>query len=178
VLALGSLPVGDAARVVTVHAEAAARLNRRLLIQKGWADLGPESLLDPALSDRVHFSGFAPHSWLFSKASAVIHHGGIGTTSQAMRSGCPMVIEPYGHDQFFNAQRIIGLGVGVAMLPHRLTAESLARVLDGKVLQPATRRRALEIGAKIKQEDGVSVACDLIEQQLGASRTGVSGTTR
>jgi UDP:flavonoid glycosyltransferase YjiC (YdhE family) len=167
VLALGSLPVRDAARAVTVHAQAAARLNRRLLIQKGWADLGPESLQDPALRGRTHFSGPAAHSWLFSKAAAVIHHGGIGTTAQAMRCGCPMVIEPYGHDQFFNAHRILGLGLGVAMHPHKLTAEGLARVLADKVLQPATRRRASEMRAKLAQEDGVSVACDLIEQQLG-----------
>jgi UDP:flavonoid glycosyltransferase YjiC (YdhE family) len=167
ILALGSLPVRDAARVVTVHAQAAAHLNRRLLIQKGWSDLGPESLQDPALCDRTYFSGPAAHSWLFSKAAAVIHHGGIGTTAQAMRCGCPMVIEPYGHDQFFNAQRVVSLGLGVAMHPHKLTAEGLARVLAEKILQPATRNRASEMRAKLAQEDGVSVACDLIEEQLG-----------
>jgi UDP:flavonoid glycosyltransferase YjiC (YdhE family) len=158
--------VADAARVVTVHAQAAARLNRRLLIQKGWADLGPRSLQDPALCSRTYFSGHVSHSWLFSKAAAVIHHGGIGTTAEAMRCGCPMVIEPYGHDQFFNAQRVLGLGLGVAMHPHKLTAEGLARVLAEKVLQSATRCRASEMSAKLGQEDGVSVACDLIEQQL------------
>jgi len=166
VLALGSLPVKDAARVVTVHARAAARLNRRLLIQKGWADLGPESLQDPELHGRPYFSGPVAHSWLFSRAAAVIHHGGIGTTAQAMRCGCPMVIEPYGNDQFFNGQRVLSLGLGAVMHPHRLTAEGLARVLAEKVLRPESRCRASEMSAKLSKEDGLSLACDLIEQQL------------
>jgi UDP:flavonoid glycosyltransferase YjiC (YdhE family) len=170
VLALGSLPVGDAAHVVTVHAEAAAQLNRRLLIQEGWADLGPECVHDVALSRQIYFLGSAPHSWLFSKAAAVIHHGGIGTTAEAMRCGSPMVIEPYGHDQFFNAQRVVALGLGAAMNPHKLTADGLARVLVENVLGSATECRALAISAELKQEDGLSIACDLIEQQLAVSR--------
>jgi UDP:flavonoid glycosyltransferase YjiC (YdhE family) len=168
ILTFSSLPVQDAARVVALHAEAAARLGRRLLIQSGWARLDRPALSDRAMPEGVRFAGALPHAWLFPRAGAVIHHGGVGTTAQAMRCACPMLVEPYGNDQFFNARRVLALGVGAAMHPHKLTATGLTRVLDEKVLTADVRRRASELGARLRAEDGLAVACDLIEQQLTA----------
>ncbi len=39
--------------------------------------------------------------------------------------GEPMLIEPYGNDQYFNAGRAVKLGIGAAAHPHWLTAEAL-----------------------------------------------------
>jgi UDP:flavonoid glycosyltransferase YjiC (YdhE family) len=77
-----------------------------------------------------------------------------------------MLVEPYGNDQFFNAWRVRVLGVGAAMHPHKLTVTGLTRVLDEKVLTAEVRQHALELGARLQAEDGLTVACDLIEQQL------------
>lgn len=164
VLSLSSLPVSDPAHVVKVHAEAAVNLGRRLLIQQGWAGLDASGL--PAGIDRslVHFAQYVPHDWLFARAAALIHHGGIGTIARALRHGLPMLVEPYGNDQFFNAQRILMLGVGAAMHPHKLTADGIARILKEKVLLPQVRQQALELGAQIRAEDGLNDACNLIEQ--------------
>jgi UDP:flavonoid glycosyltransferase YjiC (YdhE family) len=166
VLTFSSLPVRDAPRVVALHIEAAARLGRRLLIQRGWARLDREALAEGVMPGAVRFAGSLPHAWLFPRAGAVIHHGGVGTTAQAMRCGRPMLVEPYGNDQFFNARRVLRLGVGAAMHPHKLTLTGLCRILDEKVLTADVRRNALELGERLQVEDGLAVACELIEQQL------------
>jgi UDP:flavonoid glycosyltransferase YjiC (YdhE family) len=166
VLTFSSLPVPDAFSVVAPHAEAAARLGRRLLIQRGWAQLDRPALADRAVPGTVWWTGSVPHAWLFPQAAAVIHHGGVGTTAQAMRCGCPMLVEPYGNDQFFNSRRVLALGVGGAMHPHKLSAIGLTRMLEERILTTEVRGRALELSARLQAEDGLTVACDLIEHQL------------
>ena len=166
VLSLGSMPVLEPAKEVAVHAEAAARLGRRLVIQKGWADLSPSDLpasVDPRM---IHFAEYVPHDWLFRHASALIHHGGIGTTARALCHGLPMLVEPRAFDQFVNARRILAVGLGAAAHPHKLTAEGLCRLLSEKVLTPEARRNAEAMGSRIREEDSVGVACNLIEKRL------------
>jgi UDP:flavonoid glycosyltransferase YjiC (YdhE family) len=167
-LTLSSQVVKDAARVSALHAVAAARLGRRLVVQKGWAGLGPEALpasVDPA---RVYFAGFVRHEALFPQVAAVIHHGGVGTTARAMQCGRPMLIEPYCNDQFFNARRVEALGVGGTADPLGLTADTLCGVLERVVLADGTRHRAEDLSTRIRAEDGLTRACDLIEKRLVA----------
>lgn len=60
----------------------------------------------------------APHSLLFPRASAIVHHGGIGSAGQALLSGQPQLVTPVFANQFDNAERIRRLGAGIA-LPFR-----------------------------------------------------------
>jgi UDP:flavonoid glycosyltransferase YjiC (YdhE family) len=53
------------------------------------------------LPDNIYMLGPAPHDWLFERVSAVVHHGGAGTTSAGLRCGKPTVIIPFFGDQFF-----------------------------------------------------------------------------
>ena len=41
-----------------------------------------------------------PHSWLFPKMAAVVHHGGARTTAAGLRAGVPNIVIPHGLDQF------------------------------------------------------------------------------
>ena len=158
-LSFSSQPLADPAAILAPHARAAQALGYPLLVQRGWAGFGPEQLpsdVDPA---GVFFADFLPHAWLFANVACAIQHGGIGSLASALRQGCPLLIEPFGNDQFFNAARVLELGVGAAMHPHKLTAEGLARVLASKVLRPEARRRAAELGALLRAEDGLAAAC-------------------
>ncbi|MEM7061696.1 MAG: glycosyltransferase [Cyanobacteria bacterium P01_B01_bin.77] len=166
VLSFSSQPLADARAIVTVHAQAAAKLGRPLLIQQGWADFKAEQLPADCDRDRVMFTGFMPQDWLFARAAALIHHGGIGTTARALRQGCPMLVEPFGNDQFFNAKQIIFHKVGAAMHPMRLQADEVAQVLQNKVLTAEYRQRATVLGTKIRDEMGLENACDLLESWL------------
>jgi UDP:flavonoid glycosyltransferase YjiC (YdhE family) len=114
------------------------------------------------------FTSHIPHAWLFPQAAAVIHHGGLGTTPAALRWGCPMAVEPMAFDQFLNALHIRNLGVGAAMDQGKLTAQGLASVLQERVLAPAVQERAAAVAARIQQENGLTTACDLIEQWSGS----------
>ena len=49
----------------------------RVLLSKGWAKLG-QGLYLPS---NVFSLGDVPHSWLFPRCMAVIHHGGAGSTA-------------------------------------------------------------------------------------------------
>ena len=163
VLSFSSLPLQDPRRVMEIHAAAAQKLGRRLLVQKGWAGFEMEHIPSNSEKDGIMLVDFLPHDWVFSRAAAVIHHGGTGTTGRALRNGCPMLIEPYGNDQFFNARRVLGLTVGAAMHPFELTAEGLARVLEEKVLRAQYRRNAEALKEKISAEDGIQTICDFVE---------------
>jgi UDP:flavonoid glycosyltransferase YjiC (YdhE family) len=123
-----------------------------------------------SLPEGVVAIDYAPFSELFPRSGAVVHHGGVGTTGLAMRSGCPMLIMPCAWDQEDNADRVVRLGVARTIArrhftPARAVAE-LHRLLDDS----AYTRRASEIGQRVRQEDGVRVACDALSELL--QRTG------
>jgi UDP:flavonoid glycosyltransferase YjiC (YdhE family) len=107
-----------------------------------------------------------PQDWLFSRAAALIHHGGIGTIARALRNGCPMLVEPYGNDQFFNARQLLLLGVGAAMHPQYLSVGDLVRVLQEKVLTRDYKNRTELLSHRIQAEQGLDMACHFIENWL------------
>jgi UDP:flavonoid glycosyltransferase YjiC (YdhE family) len=166
VLTFSSLPLADPAAVLAIHARAAVLLGRRLIVQRGWASFGPRHLPNDLPDGSVRFVGALPHDWLFERAAAAILHGGIGSLARALHAGCPVAVEPYGNDQFYNARQVLALGLGAALHPHRLTAEGLARILAEKVLVADCRARVEAFGARLRAEDGLTRACDLIEGWL------------
>jgi UDP:flavonoid glycosyltransferase YjiC (YdhE family)/glycosyltransferase involved in cell wall biosynthesis len=169
-LSFSSQPLENPRPLLALHVEAAARLGVPLLVQRGWTGFSEDDL--PPETDRrqVRFADFIPHDWLFAHAAASIQHGGIGSIARALRQGCPLLIEPFGNDQMYNASRVADLGVGAVMHPFRMTAEGLARVLREKVLTPSCRAQARSVGVRIGAEDGLGAACRLIETYLGRPR--------
>ena len=110
-----------------------------------------------AISERVLAVGPTPHPWLFPRCSAVVHHGGSGTTHDGLRAGVPSVAVPHAVDQPYHGWRMHRLGVGPAPIPVRkLTPARLAAVLRDLTTDPAYRRRAAEVAARIDAEDGVA----------------------
>ncbi|MEH2142008.1 glycosyltransferase [Nostoc sp.] len=167
VLSYGSVPTENPQEVVEVHVRAAAKLGRRIVIQQGWADFNESHLPSDIKRDNVMFiDGLISHDWLFSRAAALITHGGVGSIARSLRNGCPVLVEPLGHDQFFNALQVLRLGVGTAMNSQKLTVDGIADVLEKKILTPDYKKQAIEVGQKITVEQGLIKACDLIESWL------------
>ncbi|MFI6303518.1 glycosyltransferase [Amycolatopsis thailandensis] len=106
-----------------------------------------------------------PHEWLFPRTAAVVHHGGAGTTAAALRAGVPALVCPVFSDQPYWGDRVSCLGAGPRPLPLReLTADALtARLLElsGNLL---FRRGAQYVGARLREEDGVARACEVLRQ--------------
>lgn len=109
---------------------------------------------------------YAPFDALFRRARAVIHHGGIGTCSDAFAAGIPQIVVPNGFDQGDNAARITRCGLGVRVtgtdLAHAGTAIVKRTVSDPAMAQACARARALCAGS-----DGIADACDVIEAAAG-----------
>lgn len=108
----------------------------------------------------------APYHALFPRCAAVVHSGGIGTTAQALRAGVPQMIVPFAHDQFDNAARIVRLGVGEALDGRNPTGRELAATLSRLLDDDDIKREAAHIGAAIRAENGVLLACDAIEAAI------------
>jgi UDP:flavonoid glycosyltransferase YjiC (YdhE family) len=146
---IGVDPVGMTRTIV-----AAARAHGRpLVILTGWGGLDGAVDAPDVLALEA-----APHSWLFPRAAAVVHHGGAGTTAAALRAGVPQVVVPFGQDQPFWGHRVARLGVAPRPIPAaRLDVDRLRGAIE-EALRAPTRRRAGEIAGRIAAEDGVGAA--------------------
>jgi len=76
--------------------QATAQANVRALVSAGWGGLGGVSI-----PPHIFILGNVPHDWLFEKVSAVVHHGGAGTTAIGLKKGCPTIVVP-----FFGVSRV------------------------------------------------------------------------
>src|SRR5713226_6513996 len=118
------------------------------------------SMLRRCLCSSLHQS--VPHSWLFPRVSAVVHHGGAGTTGAGLRAGVPSIVTPFVADQPNWAGRIEALGVGPRPIPFReLTADLLADAIRQATSDTAMRQRASDLGEQIRSEDGIGTTVDL-----------------
>jgi sterol 3beta-glucosyltransferase len=131
--------------------------------QRGVLGMGQRGLPERRLPADVLAIGSAPHSWLFPRMAAVVHHGGAGTTGAALGAGIPSVIIPFTADQPFWGRRVFCLGVGPRPIPVRqLSATNLARAISAAVEDGAMRARAQDLGARIRAEDGIARAMEVI----------------
>ncbi|HNT27480.1 MAG TPA: glycosyltransferase, partial [bacterium] len=140
---------------------------RRVIVQ------APGSLLGRIPSDATLFPlARAPHDILFPRCSAIVHHGGAGTTQTAVRAGRPSVVVPHLMDQFFWGDLLYRRGMAPPPIRRRrLTVEKLSHAIRQAASDPAMSERAATIGAQVAAEDGVARAVELIEAHIkGGSR--------
>lgn len=133
----------------------ARAVGRRAIVSRGWADLTIEGEAPDCL-----VIGEANLQALFGRVAAIVHHGGAGTTTIASLGGAPQVVTPQMYDQYYWAQRVADLGIGVAHAPSAPTAESLTKAL-GEALRPDVAARARAIAADVRR-DGATVAAQLV----------------
>lgn len=120
---------------------------------------GNPSCFPERLPGNVRPQGYVPFGKLLPHCSAIVHHGGIGTTSQALRAGLPQVIRPMAFDQFDNADRVEQLGCGVCLQKDRDLASTLAFVLNDQSVSQSAR----SIGDRLDKTSGVEQAAAEIE---------------
>ncbi len=157
-IGFGSATDSNAERLTLMIVDALKRSGQRGIIAQGWAGLHAEDL-----PDTIHLLKSAPHSWLFPRMAAVVHHGGAGTTAAGLRAGVPSFVIPHFADQPYWARRVFELGVGPKPVDKaKLTTDALVDGIRQMVTDAATRERAVAIGAKIRAEDGIGHAVRLI----------------
>jgi sterol 3beta-glucosyltransferase len=152
----------DAANAVF---DAIAQWGGRALITSGWGGLTPPA--NPP--DNIMFTGPVHHSLLFPRVSAVVHHGGAGTTAEGLRHGRPTLILAQFMDQYDWGRRVEELGAGPPLLPmEKITAKALAKRLDDLVGNSRYRDGAAAIAAQMAREPGVAGAVAEIGKILPA----------
>jgi rhamnosyltransferase subunit B len=117
--------------------------------------IGGDHQLPATLPDGVVHTNYAPFDALPPRAAAVVHHGGIGTLSEALAAGVPQLIQPMAFDQFDNASRACRLGVPRELLPRRYRAEVVARQLAELMGDSRTSAACESIRSSMKRNDGL-----------------------
>jgi sterol 3beta-glucosyltransferase len=141
--------------------EAAAMAGVHAVIGMGHADTGEVT------AEHVFHVAEVDHAWLFPRVRAVVHHGGAGTTAQALRAATPSVVVPVLGDQPYWGRRVRELGVGVSPIPlESLTAQRLAESLRALVRDRSVRGRAELLARKLAMEDGVGRGADEVLRLL------------
>lgn len=158
VFCLGTAAVHTAGRFYHDAAAACRILNRR-----GMLLVGRHEYFKGDLPKGVRTFAYAPFSKVFPRAAANVHHGGIGSTGQALRAGRPTVICPLSHDQYDNAARAARLGVSRTLKHGKVSGARLAAALRAVLDDPGVVQRAAQLGSKIAREDGALTAAIRIE---------------
>ena len=161
VFTLGSAAVLAAGKFYEFSARAAKRMGIRAVLLIG---NDPRNRLQQELPPSICVAEYAPYSALFSRASMVVHQGGVGTTAQCLRAGKPMLIMPYSHDQPDNGRRMRRLKVGRVIQRGNYTPLRVARKLKAMLAEPLFARRAQAVAARLEHEDGVGAACNVLEE--------------
>nr|XP_031864085.1 uncharacterized protein CI109_000729 [Kwoniella shandongensis]KAA5531157.1 hypothetical protein CI109_000729 [Kwoniella shandongensis] len=155
--------------------KAVEKANVRAIIAKGWSSRGG----DPAKEgEEIVFPPSCygvdkiPHSWLFPRVQAALHHGGAGTVGASLRAGIPTLIKPWFGDQFFWSIRVTKLEVGLKV--PSLRSDDIAAALVKATTDRVMMEKAARIGERIRSENGVNAAVQAIHNNLsraGADRT-------
>jgi UDP:flavonoid glycosyltransferase YjiC (YdhE family) len=128
-------------------------------------------------SNRVSICSYASYSMLFPRAAAIVHHGGVGTTAQALRSGRPQLIVPYLVDQPDNAARVQRVGAGITVPLRKYRAEHVAAELRRLLEDRSIATRADAVARTIAAEDGPGAAVQIISALLARPRLPAPATT-
>ena len=167
VFTLGSVAVAAAGRFYEDARSISRALGRRAIMLTGEA--GASHIEDDCL-----FMGYAPHSQLFPRAAAVIHHGGIGTTGQALRAGRPQVVVPHFGDQFDNAARLGRLGLAATIRREAFGPDLGVEVIGACLTDAVMMQRGRRSAEAISSEDGAGTAASYLSSLRDGNRRAAS----
>lgn len=159
-MTFGSMPQTRASTELFVEAVNAVQC--RAIVQAPWSEL-PGFVT----GSNIHRIETAPHHRIFPHCALVVHHGGAGTSHSASLAGCPSIIIEHFGDQIFWGIQLKRVGLLHKVLHERSVTPSILAAEIRRVLRsPAMKRSALEIGAAMREEEGVKRAVALIESHL------------
>jgi UDP:flavonoid glycosyltransferase YjiC (YdhE family) len=155
----GSMSSRKPEETADIILHAISKTKQRAIMLSGWGGLQKANL-----PDNVFMVDSIPISWLFPHVSVAIHHGGAGTTAEALTAGIPSIVIPFFGDQFFWGRRVFELGVGPEPIPRKkLTVGRLAHAIQETVTNQTMYQYAANLGTKIRAEDGIANAVAIIQ---------------
>lgn len=168
ILSLGAMSFEDKAdkEKLDMFIHAFQRTGYRAVIQ-GFQ----KTLKDYDLPDTMFACGSVPHNWLFRRGCFVIHHCGFGTAAATMVYGIPSIPIPHVLDQMGFAKQLYDINVAVAPISARELCEEklIAAIEEMRQTYSEKKKNAEEISAKIRSEEGLAAAVELITGVLAKS---------
>ncbi|MEW6020750.1 MAG: glycosyltransferase [Pseudomonadota bacterium] len=139
------------ARAYFAHAiEASRLLGERAVFLTPHRDQLPAEL-----PRHVLWQEYVPLRALLPHVAVLVHHGGIGTTAEALHAGTPQLVVPLAHDQFDNGARVAALGVGRSLPATRLTQGRLLRCLEGLLDDEGLPARCRAVASNFERDVGM-----------------------
>jgi UDP:flavonoid glycosyltransferase YjiC (YdhE family) len=154
VFTLGSFATFAPGNFYATAAETARILGLRAVLLTGNDD-------HAEASEHVHACRYAPHSLLFPRACAIVHHGGAGSTGQALRAGKPQLVVPHMGDQHDNGCRIQMIGVGRTLSAKHFTPARAAAAITA-IRTERMHAKAARTGTQVARENGADAAANEI----------------
>jgi rhamnosyltransferase subunit B len=167
VFTLGSSAVWVARDFFAESIDAARGVGRRAVLL-----IGDERNMPRSFPEGVIAVDYVPYQSLLPRACAVVHHGGVGTTSQALLAGVPTLIVPFAFDQSDNADHARRLGTSRTLYRKNYVAQRVANELNELLRHPAYARNALEVRQHLQRENGPARAADIIEEVITRPKPG------
>ncbi|GME55126.1 uncharacterized protein LTHEOB_6358 [Neofusicoccum parvum] len=160
-IGFGSIVIDDPERMTATIISAVKATGVRAIVSRGWSNLG-----EAESTEQIFYLGDCPHEWLFQHVTAVVHHGGAGTTACGLRYGKPTTIVPFFGDQPFWGNMIAAAGAGPVPIPQKkLNSDNLAEAIRFCLSDDAAQA-ALSISEKMKEESGVQAAVASFHKNL------------
>jgi sterol 3beta-glucosyltransferase len=156
-LTLGSWEHKAPQRVRTLLVESARHAETRAIIQTKTTD-------DEGQDGDLYFLPWAPHRHLAPLCSAVVHHGGAGTTHMALRAGKPAVVLPFILEQRMWATRLKKVGAGDWLSFWKASPQKVGSLIRGVVGSAPLQQRASDMAKAMVEEDGTGVATNRLER--------------
>lgn len=161
IFTLGSLAVHAANDFYELSQRLTLDLSQRAILLTG-KDIGLP------LSENIVVRSYLPHSQVFPRCTVLIHHGGIGTTGQALIAGRPQLVVPHLGDQWDNGARIERLGVGHMLDARKYTYPLAKEKIETLLNNQAIIKKAKKIGKNIKDKNGAENAASLISETISS----------
>ncbi|CAO2654338.1 Nn.00g110710.m01.CDS01 [Neocucurbitaria sp. VM-36] len=168
----GSIVIDDPAALTKTVVDSVLKADVRCVLSKGWSDrLETKDASKPEipLPPEIFQIQAAPHDWLFKQMDAAVHHGGSGTTGASLRAGIPTIIKPFFGDQYFFAQRVEDMGVGIWL--KKVNTTVFSRALWEVTNSQRMIVKAKVLGQKIRKDNGTEVAIQTIYRELDRARS-------
>ncbi|WP_091606304.1 glycosyltransferase [Micromonospora mirobrigensis] len=136
---------------------------------------GPQLVPDPPA--HVLVAPRVPVLELMPRLDALVSHGGLGTVSEALAHGVPVVVAPIRHDHPTVARQVARAGAGVEVSFRSATPAELTVALTAVLDDPTYRANARRVGDSFAAAGGAATAAAHLAE-LAAAPPGRPGTHR